>query len=86
MISVFLIFQTNEIAHESDSCNPDKEPISVSITTSSAESELEGKDLKRNVSSIIRTGVPPLGLALARRIQSIEPGHLRNDRKGPLSQ
>ena len=53
MISVFLIFQTNEIAHESDSCNPDQEPILVSINTSSVESELEGKDLNRKVSWII---------------------------------
>ena len=47
MISVFLIFQANEIPHESNSCSPDEEPISVSINTSSVESELEGKDLKR---------------------------------------
>ena len=85
MISVFLIFQTNEIPHESNSCSPDEEQISVSINTSSVESELKGKDLKRNVSSIIRTGVLPLGLALARGIQSIEPGHLRNDRAPTVS-
>ena len=55
MISVFLIFQTNEIAHESNSCNPHEEPISVSINTSSTsvKSDLEGKDLKRKVSCII---------------------------------
>ena len=83
MISVFLIFQTNEIAHESNSCNPHEEPISVSINTSSTsvKSNLEGKDLKRKVSCIIiRSRIPSLSLALARGIQSIEPGHLRNDR------
>ena len=38
------------MANESDSINFDEEPLSVSLETSSVQSELEGKDLKTNVS------------------------------------
>ena len=38
------------MANESDSFICDEEPLSVSLETSSVQSELEGKNLKTNVS------------------------------------